>query len=369
MLTAFPLGVWLLFQFQTTQGLILALLGILSPIWGFLLYFGWGSPTTVNIRMMGGGVLAVLIGTLVWLAPDGKPDQSSPIHHRYSNKGSFIRLSPFNIIPEIEQMNVGTKLLGPLDPFIDSEKAERLTTVTLDIYNEMEADEHFKQLGSIMGVPMRQVAQIPYDNGHYFYYVPKSIEPGQPAPVLIYLHGAGGSFKAYQWIWRDFAEANGFVIISPTFGFGTWPEPAGSTAVLRALNHAATDGSVELDLQNVWLAGLSNGGLGTVHTAIAEPDLFQGLILISPALPSRTMAQPDAPFNSAWRDRPVLLIHGEKDARMPMTYLNQHIGFMQTGGVKLDTILYEDEDHFLFFAKRDILMLQVGQWIEQQNNR
>jgi len=369
-LTTLPLGLWLLFHFESIQGLILALLGISGPIWGFWLLFFSHRPKFGRVNAGWGGLIGLLILTLLLLAPSGKTDTPSPIRHIYSNGGRFVRLSPFNIIPEIEQMNVGTNLLGPLDAYIDAAKADRLADLTLTIYREMEQDADFHRAGSVMGLALREPFQIPFDNGHTYVYVPKKASADHPVPAIVFLHGAGGAFKAYQWIWRDFAEENGFVIISPSYGVGLWPEQAGSEAVMRALDYTAdylakNDG-LELNQEHIWLAGLSNGGYGTIHTATQHPDRFQGLILLSPGMPSQLMIEQDGPFNSAWRGRPVLLIHGEQDLRMPMPYLNQHIGFMENGGIELETVLYPEEDHFLFFAQRKELMQIIADWVARQ---
>ncbi|MFK7802458.1 MAG: alpha/beta hydrolase family protein [Anaerolineae bacterium] len=365
--TSLPLGAWLLFNFESWQGLILAILGIVGPLWGFWLFFGRGYPKFKQINLRCVGIVGVLTALLLILTPSGRTYENTAIRHIYSNGGRFIRFSPFNIIPEIEQMNVGTNLLGPLDAYIDKEKSDRLADLTLTIYQEMRQDADFRRAGSVMGLTLREPFQIPFDNGHTYLYIPKKASADHPVPAIVFLHGAGGAFKAYQWIWRDFAEENGFVIISPSYGAGLWPEQEGSEAVIRALDYAAdylleTDG-LELNQDHIWLAGLSNGGYGTIHTATRHPDRFEGLILISPGMPSQLMIEQDGPFNTAWRGRPVLLIHGEQDLRMPMNYLNQHIGFMENGEIDLKTVLYSEEDHFLFFAQREELMETIAHWI------
>lgn len=309
----------------------------------------------------------LLVATLLWMTPTGRPAHNAPIRHIYSNGGRFVRFSPFNIIPETELMNVGINLIGPLDPYISDQKAERLADLTLTIYDELDQDTDFQRAGSVMGLPLREPLQLPFDNGHTYLYIPKKASADHPVPAIVFVHGAGGPFKAYQWIWREFAEENGFLIISPSYGFGVWTEKEGSDAIIRAIDDAAAyldrEIGIQLNQDFIWLAGLSNGGNGTLYTAMQHPERFQGLILISPSMPSEIMQTPDQPFNQAWRNRPVLLIHGEQDLRMPMGYLNQHIGFMQAGGIDLKVILYPEEDHFLFFAQRKELMQLISKWI------
>ena len=351
LITAFPLATWLLFNFLTVQGFILSLLGLIGPLWGLWLYFAPSHQHFVRVNRLLGGLVGIGLITLLILAPTGTQAEERVLHHMYSNDGRFVRFSPFNIIPEIEQMNVGTNLIGPADPYIDRPKADRLADLTLTIYQELRQEPDFA-IGSVMGLPIRQPFQLPFDNGHYYLYIPENADTSQPLPVLVFLHGAGGPFKAYQWVWRDFAEENGFVIVSPTYGLGSWTADAGTTAVTRAIDHAAEYSGVALDPDRVWLAGLSNGGYGAIYTATQHPEMFQGVILISPGMPSEIMFEPDGPFSTAWRNRPVLLIHGEQDLRMPMNYLNQHIGFMASGNIDLEDQAVSGRRSLSFFLPK-----------------
>ncbi|MEM9774604.1 MAG: hypothetical protein AAF902_08500, partial [Chloroflexota bacterium] len=197
MITAFPLAVWLLFNSYTTQGFLLAILGIMGPTWGLWLTFGRNRPKYTQTATVWGVGIGLLGTVLLFMAPSGRSNSEDPLRHMYSNDGRFIRLSPFNIIPEIEQMNVGTNLIGPADPLIDQAKADRLADLTLNIYSEMQEDPAFHKVGSVMGLPIRQPLQVPFDNGHYYLYVPESADKSEPMPVLVFLHGAGGPFKAY----------------------------------------------------------------------------------------------------------------------------------------------------------------------------
>ena len=366
LLTVFPLGVWLLFNFKATAGLLFALLGIGAPLLGLNLtrYLGRRENIYLRLSQLFGAAVTFLVIVILVGAPDGRPTPESPIRHMYSATGRFYRLSPLNLIPETEQMNVGINLVGPADPFIDRAKADRLSDLTLGIYAEMEQDPDFAALGSVMGYPLRDAFGLPYDNGHYFLYVPDSLATNEPTPAIVFLHGAGGPFKAYQWVWRQFAEKYGYVIISPTFGFGNWWEAGGTEAVIRALEHASTE--VAIDSDRVWLAGLSNGGYGTIYTGLEHGDRFQGLILLSPGLPSPDLYQEDAPFYEVWRERPILLLTGEADLRMPMPYIEQHIGFFEAGGVDLEARIYPAEDHFLFFSQPDLLFEAIHLWIEAE---
>ncbi|MCI0397870.1 MAG: alpha/beta fold hydrolase [Chloroflexi bacterium] len=205
-----------------------------------------------------------------------------------------------------------------LDPLLTRQQARRVAPMTLDIYREMEEDANFRELGSAMGWAYAELWGQPFDVGHYYLYVPRN-RPEGPRPTILFLHGSAGNFKSYTWVWSRFAEQHGAVIVAPSFGFGNWLKPGGREAIFRALDHAQT--VAPIDPRQVYLAGLSNGGLGVSQAAAAAPERFTGLIFLSPVMATDLVES--QPFLDAWRGRPVLVITGEADERISLSYVDQ----------------------------------------------
>jgi poly(3-hydroxybutyrate) depolymerase len=189
--------------------------------------------------------------------------------------------------------------------------------------------------------------------------VPENAPEG-PLSAIVFLHGSAGNFKAYTWIWSQLAEEQGFVIIAPSFGFGNWRQPGGCEAVLRAIEDAASQ--VDIDRSQIYLTGLSNGGLGVSQLAAAHPDLFRGLILISPVID--TTLVDTAAFQQAWENRPMLLISGRADKRIPFGYMQERIQNLRAGGIDLTTAIYA-EDHFLFFSQAEGVLADISIWLTE----
>jgi poly(3-hydroxybutyrate) depolymerase len=178
-------------------------------------------------------------------------------------------------------------------------------------------------------------------------------------PVLVFLHGSAGNFKTYTWIWSKLAEQQGLVIIAPSYGFGNWRYPDTIEVVSRALADAATQ--VTIDPGRIYLAGLSNGGLGVSYLAAAQPEQFRGLIFLSPVMDTRVVDDPA--FLERWRGRPVLVITGAADERIPLRYVEQRIGVLREGGVAVTERIYPGEDHFLVFSQPEAIREDVLQWL------
>jgi len=367
----------------------LALLGLAALLW-LLLYAvtAWGRwvacgvlaliclPVTLSLHRtqhherslwgwISGGLalaaLAILSGVLL-ATPSGNTDPGSPVSHRFTTDARFPRYAISNIVPETEQINLGFVVMPYFDAIFTHEQARRVRGFTLDVYQEMDRDPDFRALGSAMGWAYADLLGQSYDAGHYYLYVPRN-RPVEPLPAIVFLHGSAGNFKTYTWVWSSLAEELGYVIIAPSFGFGNWREPGGVDAVVKALADAQT--VVELDETQLYLAGLSNGGLGVSLLADAAPQRFRGLIFISPVMATEVIDR--AAFQSAWARRPVLIVTGQADERVPVAYVTERAKRLERGGVAVKSIIYPEEDHFLFFAQRERVIADVSRWLRAED--
>jgi pimeloyl-ACP methyl ester carboxylesterase len=251
-----------------------------------------------------------------------------------------------------------------LDRLLTVERSRRWAAVGSEIYQAVEHDPDFRQLGSAMGWAYADLLGQPFDVGHYYLYVPKD-RPAGPLPAVIFLHGSAGNFKAYTWLWSKLAEKQKFVVIAPSFGFGNWRRPGGLEAILAALDDAAA--KVELDANEIYLAGLSNGGLGVSQAAGAAAERFHGLILISPVMANEIVDRPD--FQARWRDRPMLFITGQLDERVSVGYVEGRVATLKAGGVRVTSRIYPDEDHFLIFSQAEAVFEVIAAWLAEESDR
>lgn len=52
----------------------------------------------------------------------------------------------------------------------------------------------------------------------YYLYVPKTVQPGTPAPLLMLLHGAGRDGRSLVEKWTKLAEKEGIILVGPDAG-------------------------------------------------------------------------------------------------------------------------------------------------------
>jgi phospholipase/carboxylesterase len=300
-------------------------------------------------------VAACLFLWIVLLAPPGEGSPGSRVRSHFPGPASYRRFAVANLVPEIDQIKLGTYLIPLADPIITLESAAHLREVSMALYRPMEADPEFRALGSVMNYA--------YDNepsGHFYEYVPEHA-PEERLPVLIFLHGSMGNFRSYFYIWRRFADEHHFIVLCPSFGWGNWYEPGGIEAIERVRSHAMT--KLPSDPARVYLAGLSNGGTGATRAAASNPSGYAGLIFLSAVMEPEVIESES--FRRGWANRPILVIHGARDDRIPLAHAEHAAAQLRAMGAHLTYKIYPDEDHFLVFAKVQQTLTDVATWTGQ----
>lgn len=161
----------------------------------------------------------------------------------------------------------------------------------------------------------------------YALFVPSSYNEGDPAPLIISLHGLG---RSYDWLmgyhgFLDQAEANGYIVVTPLgyirrgwYGTRATEDPQDGAYseqdVMEVIKLVLDEFSV--DDNRIYLWGHSMGGVGTYHIAAKNPDLFAGLGVAAPA--------PEASHNieatlNLIKHIPIFVLQGDEDGLVTRT--------------------------------------------------
>lgn len=359
-----PLSALLLIVAVTFQGRVFAV-GAISL--GLVPLLAWMNPENKWLRRAALALLLLWMGIAIWLvrvSPNGKPltGAHARVENRYvGGKWNYQTLALGALLPEVDQFMLGFHLMPFLDPLFTQRQAGPLINDTREIYQELEADPDFHALGSVMPDAYNEIWGLPFDRGHYFLYVPRSLDRTTPAPALVFLHGSGGSFKSYAWLLSKIAEEQGMVIIAPSCGLGNWKAPRAPQMVVEALDDAAK--VVALDVGRIHLAGLSNGGLGVTRTLVSPyANRFRSVILFSPVCDDQAVNSPA--FAEGVRGKPVLVISGELDDRVPVEYVKKCAEVMRKGAIHVQLNAYPQANHFLMFSHRERWREEVSAWLK-----
>jgi pimeloyl-ACP methyl ester carboxylesterase len=279
-----------------------------------------------------GGVLAWAAAS--WHAPAPSEDGAGLTHHLPEGQ-RFRRHAVANIVPEVDQFELGSWLLPTLDPFIDAEQAARVRGLFREVYAELPG-----QPGSAMPWAYAELFPLAsWDVGHRYEVVPTSEEA---LPVVLFLHGWGGNFQAYSVVLGELGRERGFAVVAPSFGMGRWARPEGAEVVRRTL--ADIEADPRLDASRVVLVGLSNGGPGVTRALETQPRAFAGVLYLSAVVEPERMQRLRLP--SAL---PVSLLAGDQDRRIPIELQRRAAEALPQA--RLTEV--PGQDHFLMFSDRE----------------
>ncbi len=260
--------------------------------------------------------------------------------------------------PEADWVWLGVQLVTRLDPWMSRSQARLMRDVVRKALDEIAETSGYSQLPPALPLLFWGSFRRP-DHGHFYSYMP-SHEPGETLSLFIVLHGHGGNFFLWPHSWKEFADAQRCVIVSPSFGYGNWEHPQGVRAVERCLNFAETH--FPIDPARVYLAGISQGGCGVARSGAAFGSRLAGLIFLSPTMEPAVLNSPE--FIEGYTGRPILVVQGGRDHNIKPQSVDAAVAILMQNGADVTYHTDGDADHFLYFAKRDEIHTIIGDWMK-----
>ena len=302
----------------------------------------------------------MLAGIVFARAPNGDVGPTRRVSATYV--GSSVGVRPFNggnFVPEVDQLMACFTVMSAVDSLFTLRQSSELKAWTRQIYTEIEADPDFAQLGSAMPLVYDEILGLSPKVGHVFVYVPLGLDRTKAAPVLVFFHGSGGNFKAYLWVLSKVADRLGMVLVAPSFGAGNWRLPETEEAFDRAM--LAAGKHVRVALENVHVAGLSNGGLAVSQLASVRGLRLRSVIFLSPVFDGERIGSND--FALQCRTRPMLVLTGGEDDRIPLGYVESAVGVIAGAGAVPSLDVVPAANHFLLFSHRERAVATLVDWL------
>lgn len=191
---------------------------------------------------------------------------------------------------------------------------------------------------------------VPFE---YLLRVPARYAPDRRWPLLVLLHGQGGSGEDALRRWLPQAELlEEWFLLAPTAGRGGWGRSLlGHAYVFTALRETAA--SYALDPDRIFLDGASMGGNGAFQLAGAYPDRFAAVAARSggPAF-RRTAPAPEAPVEAEGLENflatPIYWIVGARDPKLPNAWVRQARARLEALGAPVVVREYPEGGHEAF---------------------
>jgi pimeloyl-ACP methyl ester carboxylesterase len=174
------------------------------------------------------------------------------------------------------------------------------------------------------------------------------IEPKKPARAgLIFLHGYAGSYTIECWLLAEAARAIDAVTVCPATDFsGHWAQRDGEKTARETIDFLHARG-----VRRIYLAGLSNGGIGAVALANRLGNSIAGLVAISGAGPGGNAGLP------------TLVIQGSQDSMMPPSSARDFADRVHASYAEFEA------GHFVLLTKRPEARAAISRWLALQEQK
>lgn len=182
----------------------------------------------------------------------------------------------------------------------------------------------------------------------YWLSLPKGYRGAADArwPLVLFLHGAGergdelAAVKKHGV--RDLAKAQAqypCILVAPQCPLGTWwVEQVDALAAL--LDEIVT--TYRVDVDRVYLTGLSVGGYGTWHLAAAYPQRFAAAV---PICGGGVWWQGFPEKAAVLKDLPLWVFHGADDDVVPLSESQRLVDVLTAHGSNVRFTVYPDTGH------------------------
>lgn len=150
-------------------------------------------------------------------------------------------------------------------------------------------------------------------------YVPAGYRPDKPAPLVLALHGAGGTAQHGLDPLHGFVDDLGFVLLALKSAGRTWDVIRGGFgADVRAIDGALAHvfGRVAVDPERIVASGFSDGASYALSLGITNGDLFGRIVAFSPGFmaPASHHGAPS-----------VFVSHGTRDSVLPIAACSRRL--------------------------------------------
>jgi predicted esterase len=185
------------------------------------------------------------------------------------------------------------------------------------------------------------------DGLEYYLLVPGGDPPAKGWPVLLALHGFGGSGMDVFPLFADFAAREGVVLIAPTFGEYPFPAEQYVAPPLDKLM-AAVGKEYRLNSYGAVVYGFSAGGMAATLFAGLYPNRVAGVTV---------EAAPEIYPPPSTRGLPYNIIYGENDDVRP--YATDSVNRVQRLGYPLNYVVVPGAGHEITQQGLDLAMDMV----------
>jgi poly(3-hydroxybutyrate) depolymerase len=178
----------------------------------------------------------------------------------------------------------------------------------------------------------------------YYLYVPPTIKPGSPAPLVVMLHGSGRVGMSLVEKWKDLAKKEGIIIAGPdSSDTQGWGYPKDGPDYLHDLVEELKT-KYPINPRRVYLFGHSAGAVFALQMSLMESEYFAATAIHAGALPP---GQDDV-IDLAKRKIPIFIQVGDSDQYFPLKFVRNTRDVLNARGFSVELTEIPGHDHWYY---------------------
>ena len=178
----------------------------------------------------------------------------------------------------------------------------------------------------------------------YYLYVPKSVKPSEPIPLLVLLHGSNHVGLSLAEKWKDLAENEQVILLAPDSADSAyWSIPNDGPGFLHELVEAIKT-KYPINPKRVYLFGHSGGAVFALLMSLYESEYFAATSIHAGFLDAESAVLVDL----AKRKIPIQLQVGTDDPLVPLTSVRATRDLLNASGFPVQLLEIPRHDHWYY---------------------
>lgn len=173
-------------------------------------------------------------------------------------------------------------------------------------------------------------------------------------PLLLALHGTGGSAGEYIEIWRAEAQRRKIILLVPAIRRAYENKSEDLKAFYQLVERALRRHAV--DKKRIYIAGASSGSLVARWLIESRPSFWRAAVLVASPADERWARETDLGGLP-----PLLFVHGEKDEQFPIESIRRQVAILKNRGFDAELLSYPDAGH----EQRPEWSRRILTWLEK----
>jgi predicted esterase len=179
----------------------------------------------------------------------------------------------------------------------------------------------------------------------YYLYVPSTIKPATPAPLIVMLHGSNRTGNTLVEKWKDYAKKEGIILAGPdSTNLDRWNTPQDGPDYLHELVEELKS-KHPINPRRVYLFGHSAGACFALHMSLMESQYFAATAIHAGALRSEEELRL---IDLAKRKIPISIQVGDSDQFFPLKPVRETSVALKAAGIPVELIEIPNHDHWYY---------------------